>query len=92
MDALYQSRRGGLGENKRSWAIQCALLDHLKRIWKQPDEGIWEVRGGRKHFTYSKIMAWVAFDRAIKSVAEFEMQGPVEEWEAQRAAIRRDAA
>jgi len=87
MDALYQARRGGLRENKRAWAVQCALLDHLKSIWSQPDEGIWEVRGGAKHFTYSKIMAWVAYDRAIKSAAEFGMKGPVEEWEAQRAAI-----
>jgi GH15 family glucan-1,4-alpha-glucosidase len=87
MDALYQARRGGLRENKRAWAVQCALLDHLKEIWGKPDEGIWEVRGGAKHFTYSKIMAWVAYDRAIKSAAEFGMKGPVEEWEAQRAAI-----
>jgi GH15 family glucan-1,4-alpha-glucosidase len=90
MDALYQSRRGELGENKRAWAIQCALLDHLKNIWTEPDEGIWEVRGGPKHFTYSKIMAWVAFDRAIKSAAELGVQGPVEEWEAQRSAIHED--
>ncbi|MEY9753845.1 glycoside hydrolase family 15 protein [Bradyrhizobium yuanmingense] len=87
MDALYQARRGGLRENKRAWAVQCALLDHLKTIWSRPDEGIWEVRGGAKHFTYSKIMAWVAYDRAIKSAGEFGMKGPVEEWEAQRAAI-----
>ncbi|QQO13225.1 glycoside hydrolase family 15 protein [Bradyrhizobium diazoefficiens] len=90
MDALYQGRRGGLRENKRAWTIQCALLDHLKGIWTEPDEGIWEVRGGAKHFTYSKIMAWVAFDRAIKSAAEFGMDGPVETWEAQRAAIHDD--
>ncbi|QQN61471.1 glycoside hydrolase family 15 protein [Bradyrhizobium diazoefficiens] len=90
MDALYQARRGGLRENKRAWAVQCALLDHLKEIWTEPDEGIWEVRGGAKHFTYSKIMAWVAFDRAIRSAAEFGMHGPVKEWEAQRAAIHED--
>lgn len=90
MDALYQARRGGLGENRRAWAVQCALLDHLKEIWTEPDEGIWEVRGGAKHFTYSKIMAWVAFDRAIRSAAEFGMHGPVKEWEAQRAAIHED--
>jgi GH15 family glucan-1,4-alpha-glucosidase len=90
MDALYQARRGGLHENKRAWAIQCALLDHLKGIWTEPDEGIWEVRGGAKHFTYSKIMAWVAFDRAIKSAVEFGMHGPVREWEAHRAAIHED--
>ncbi|MDA9411832.1 glucoamylase [Bradyrhizobium sp. CCBAU 45384] len=90
LDALYQARRGGLPENKRAWAIQCALLDHLKEIWKEPDEGIWEMRGGAKHFTYSKIMAWVAFDRAIKSADEFEMDGPVDDWKVQRAAIQED--
>ncbi|SFJ69904.1 glycoside hydrolase family 15 protein [Bradyrhizobium sp. Gha] len=90
MDALYQARRGGLPENKRAWAVQCALLDHLKGIWTEPDEGIWEVRGGAKQFTYSKMMAWVAFDRAIKSATEFGMKGPVDEWQAQRAAIHDD--
>jgi GH15 family glucan-1,4-alpha-glucosidase len=90
MDALYQARRGGLAENRRAWAVQCALLDHLESIWAEPDEGIWEVRGGPKHFTYSKIMAWVAFDRAIKSAAEFGLQGPIERWEAQRSAIHDD--
>ena len=89
-DALYQARRGGLPENKRAWAIECALLAHLKDIWTEPDEGIWEVRGGRKQFTYSKIMAWVAFDRAIKSATEFGMHGPVEEWKAIRDAIHAD--
>ena len=90
MDALYQSRRGGLRENKRAWAIQCALLDHLKTIWTEPDEGIWEVRGGPKQFTYSKIMAWVAFDRAIKSCTEFGMQGPLNEWKEIRDRIHAD--
>ena len=90
MDALYQARRGGLPENKRAWAIQCALLDHLKTIWDQPDEGIWEVRGGRKQFTYSKIMAWVAFDRAIQSAADFGMKGPVQEWKETRDVIHAD--
>jgi GH15 family glucan-1,4-alpha-glucosidase len=90
MDALYQSRRGGLCENRRAWAIQCSLLDHLKGIWTEPDEGIWEVRGGPKQFTYSKIMAWVAFDRAIKSAAEFGMDGPVDDWKAVREAIHAD--
>ena len=90
MDALYQARCGGLKENKRAWAIQCALLAHLEKIWREPDEGIWEVRGGRKQFTYSKIMAWVAFDRAIKSAEEFGMRAPVEEWKAIRGTIHDD--
>jgi GH15 family glucan-1,4-alpha-glucosidase len=90
MDALYQARRGGLPENKRAWQIQCALLHHLKSVWTEPDERIWEVRGGRRHFTYSKVMAWVAFDRAIKSATEFGMKGPVDEWRKVRAEIHDD--
>jgi GH15 family glucan-1,4-alpha-glucosidase len=90
MDALYQARRGGLPENKRAWAIQRALLAHLQKIWTEPDEGIWEVRGGRKQFTYSKVMAWVAFDRAIKSAEEFGMQAPVAEWKNIRDTIHDD--
>lgn len=90
MDALYQARRGGLPENERAWAVQCALLSHLEETWTEPDEGIWEVRGGRKHFTYSKIMTWVAFDRAIKSAEEFGMDGPADEWKAIREAIHAD--
>ena len=90
MDAFYQARRGGLRENKRAWAVECALLRHLKDIWTEPDEGIWEVRGGPQQFTYSKIMAWVAFDRAIKSATQFGMEGPIEEWKATRAVIHAD--
>ena len=90
MDALYQARRGGVDENSRAWAIQCALLHHLAAIWREPDEGIWEIRGGQRQFTYSKIMAWVAFDRAIKSATEFGMKGPIDQWEKIRAAIYED--
>src|SRR5205085_594399 len=90
MDALYQARRGGLPENGRAWAIQCALLEHLKAVWSEPDEGIWEVRGGRKHFTWSKIMAWVAFDRAVKSAEEFAVAAPLDAWRAVRDAIHAD--
>ena len=60
MDALHQARRGGLDSREEDWAFQRALLEHLDAVWNQPDEGIWEVRGGRAHFTYSKVMAWVA--------------------------------
>src|SRR3954467_7578399 len=90
MDALYLARRGGLHENERAWAVQRALLDHLKGMWTEPDEGIWEVRGGAKQFTYSKIMAWVAFDRAIKSATEFGMEGPLDEWREIRDTIHAD--
>ena len=67
MDALHQAREGGLGGYEAGWDLERELLAHLETIWSQPDEGIWEVRGGREHFTYSKVMAWVAFDRAVKS-------------------------
>jgi GH15 family glucan-1,4-alpha-glucosidase len=90
MDALYQSREGGLAENRRAWAVERALLDHLAKIWTRPDRGIWESRGQSRHFTYSKMMAWVAFDRGIRSAEEFGMTGPVEKWKQLRAAIHRD--
>ena len=90
MDALYQSRRGALDENKRAWAVECVLLEHLLKIWTKPDHGIWETRGKARHFTYSKVMAWVAFDRGIRSSEEFGMKGPVDAWKDARAAIHRD--
>jgi GH15 family glucan-1,4-alpha-glucosidase len=80
LDTLYVARRAGLSENDASWALECALIAHLETIWDQPDDGIWEVRGGRKHFTHSKVMAWVAFDRAVRSCEEFGLSGPIERW------------
>jgi GH15 family glucan-1,4-alpha-glucosidase len=82
MDALHQARRMGLaqGDAGAGWALQCALVKHLEKICDQPDEGIWEVRGPRRHFTHSKVMAWVAFDRAVKGVEQFRLPGPVERW------------
>lgn len=68
LDALYVARRAGLAASSASWSLECGLVAHLETIWQQPDDGIWEVRGGRKHFTHSKVMAWVAFDRAIRWV------------------------
>ena len=61
MDALYQAHRGGLASSAEGWALQQAFLAHLAKIWRQPDRGIWEIRGAPKHFTFSKVMAWVAF-------------------------------
>jgi GH15 family glucan-1,4-alpha-glucosidase len=87
MDALHQARVGGLNHSAAGWKLQTALLARLETIWQQPDEGIWEVRGGRQHFTHSKIMAWVAFDRAIKAMEAFDLPGPGERWRAIRAAI-----
>ncbi len=88
MEALHQARNGGLVNAPESWALQCSVIRHLGEIWQQPDEGIWETRGGRKHFTYSKVMAWVAFDRMIKDAEDHSLEGPVEEWTATRDAIR----
>lgn len=90
MDALYQARRGGLPENEPAWDMECALLQHLASSWRQPDSGIWEVRGEPRHFTYSKMMAWVAFDRGIKSSQEFKLPGPIEAWRRVRDEIHHD--
>jgi GH15 family glucan-1,4-alpha-glucosidase len=90
LDALYVARRSGLSADGASWAVQTALVEHLEAIWQQPDDGIWEVRGGRKHFTHSKVMAWVAFDRAVRSIEEFGLEGPLERWRGVRDQIRRD--
>jgi GH15 family glucan-1,4-alpha-glucosidase len=87
MDALHQARCNGLAASESGWAVQLALLSHLERVWTQPDEGIWEVRGPPRHFTYSKVMAWVAFDRAIKSAKQFDLEGPVERWRTVAAEI-----
>ncbi|ALS62758.1 glycoside hydrolase family 15 protein [Pandoraea norimbergensis] len=80
MDALHQARLGGLTPDDATWEVQTKLVAHLETVWRKPDEGIWEVRGGRQHFTYSKVMAWVAFDRAIKSAERFNLPGPVDHW------------
>lgn len=90
MDALHQARQGGLGAHEVGWDLERALLLHLEKIWTEPDEGIWEVRSGREHFTYSKVMAWVAFDRAIKSAEGHNLPGPVAQWRALRAQIHDD--
>ena len=76
MDALHQARRGGIDKSDDGWAVQIAFLKHLESVWTEPDESIWEVRSGRQHFTYSKVMAWVAFDRAIKSAEEYRSRRP----------------
>ncbi|HEX5127206.1 MAG TPA: glycoside hydrolase family 15 protein [Rhodocyclaceae bacterium] len=90
MDALYQARKGGLPNDEAAWAIQVSLLKHLETLWRQPDEGIWEIRGKRQHFTHSKVMAWVAFDRAIKSIDQFNLKGPRDRWIRIRGEIHAD--
>jgi hypothetical protein len=89
MDALHQARQGGLGANDTGWAIQREFLMHLAKS-ARADEGLWEVRSGREHFTHSKVMAWLAFDRAIRSAEMFKLPGPIEQWRAmQRTHPRR---
>ena len=80
MDVHHQARRSGLSTNESGWPVQLAFLEHLKKIWQEPDEGIWEVRGAPRHFTHSKVMAWVAYDRSIKSAETFGLEGPLDEW------------
>ena len=87
MNALHLARVGGLQADETAWSIQCAMLEHLETIWTEPDEGIWETRGGRQHFTFSKVMAWVAFDRAIRSAEQFGLPGPLDHWRALRETI-----
>jgi len=87
MDALHQARCSGVEAAADAWSLQRALMDFLESAWARPDEGIWEVRGPRRHFTHSKVMAWVAVDRAVKSVERFGLEGPVEGWRQLRARI-----
>lgn len=87
MDTLHLARAAGLEPEPAAWSIQVALLQFLESSWQAPDEGIWEVRGPRRHFTHSKVMAWVAFDRAIKDMERFGLDGPVARWRQVRDAI-----
>jgi GH15 family glucan-1,4-alpha-glucosidase len=80
LDALFQGRARGLPAEAPAWALQRKLLQYLETAWREPDEGLWEIRGPRRHFTHSKVMCWVAFDRAVRSVEEQRLEGPVERW------------
>ena len=87
LDALYHARLSGLEPSKDAWALIRKLLQWLEKGWREPDEGIWEVRGPRRHFTHSKVMAWVAFDRAVRMIEEDGLGGPVDRWRALREEI-----
>ncbi len=87
MDALYLAHQKGLKADEDVWGVQREMLARLEQIWNQPDDGIWEVRGGRQQFTHSKVMAWVAFDRAVRAVEEFGLEGPLEKWRTLRDTI-----
>ena len=88
MDTLHLARRLGVPPSKEAWNLQRALVRFLETDWDKPDEGLWEVRGPRRHFTHSKVMAWVAMDRAVKAVTHYGLSGPVERWRLLRDEIR----
>ena len=87
MDALHQASEAGLAASDDAWALQVALVNHVEKIWRSPDQGLWEVRGAPQHFTHSKVMAWVALDRAIKSAERHSLEGPLDRWRQVRDTI-----
>jgi GH15 family glucan-1,4-alpha-glucosidase len=90
MDSLQLGRRSGLQADENAWRIQKAIMVFLEKHWHEPDEGIWEVRGPRRHFVHSKVMAWVAVDRAIKAVEQFQVEGNVDRWRSLRDQIHKE--
>jgi GH15 family glucan-1,4-alpha-glucosidase len=90
MDALHQARKGKMPEDRNAWHLEVALLTHLEHVYQRPDHGIWEVRGEPQHFTHSKLMAWVALDRAIKSAELCGLEGPLERWSHLRAELHEE--
>jgi GH15 family glucan-1,4-alpha-glucosidase len=88
--ALYLARTTGLPPNEEAWRVTLELIGFLEKAWKQPDEGIWEVRGPRRHFTHSKVMAWLAFDRVIRAVEHLGREGPIERWRSVRREIHEE--
>jgi GH15 family glucan-1,4-alpha-glucosidase len=90
MDAMNVARARGIKTDEQSWRLQRHLVDFVMAHWRDPDEGIWEIRGQRRHFTHSKVMAWVAMDRAVKAVEQFGLEGDVAKWSAVRTEIHDD--
>src|SRR5690606_21762607 len=90
LDATYQGWKMGVEQNGNAWRIESALLSYLETAWREPDEGIWEIRGEPRHFTHSKVMAWVAMDRGVKAIEQFGLEGPVDRWRSVRDAIHRE--
>lgn len=90
MDALHVSRRHGLETNLDAWNLQTALMEFVEHNWEREDEGLWEVRGPRRDFTHSKVMAWVAVDRCIKSAGQFNLKGDLGKWRKLRSRIHED--
>jgi GH15 family glucan-1,4-alpha-glucosidase len=90
IDGLYQTRRYGAPADDNAWSLSLKVLGWLEDGWRQPDAGIWEVRGPLRHFTHSKVMAWVSFDRAVRAIEEWGRVGPLERWRALRDEIHAD--
>jgi GH15 family glucan-1,4-alpha-glucosidase len=90
LDAMYQARRIGIAGDARVWAVEVELMKFVEANCEEPDSGVWEMRGPRRHFTHSKLMAWVAVDRAIKSAEQFGHRGPVAAWRKLRDKICRE--
>jgi GH15 family glucan-1,4-alpha-glucosidase len=90
MDTLYQGRIGGLAPTETAWSLQRVLTEHLTTVWNKTDHGIWEIRGEPRHFTYSKVMAWVALDRAIRTIESGAATGPLQQWREVREKIHAD--
>lgn len=82
LDAMHECWTSGISPGPHGWRLERTLVEHLEGVWQEPDEGIWEVRGPKRHFTHSKMMAWVAVDRAIKGIEQFGLDGPLERWRA----------
>ncbi|MCH0539556.1 glycoside hydrolase family 15 protein [Streptomyces sp. MUM 203J] len=91
LDALHLAREAGMPPERHAWALQLSLLGFLESTWRQPDEGLWEVRGGRRHFVHSKIMAWAAADRAVRTLeADPALPGDPARWRAMRDEVHRE--
>ena len=90
MAAMALARRAGLEETPDSWALQRALVDELAEHWDEPDNGLWEIRGPQRHFTHSRVMVWVAFDRAISAVEDHGLEGSVDRWQEAREKVRHE--
>jgi GH15 family glucan-1,4-alpha-glucosidase len=90
LDATHQAWRQGVPLDDDAWRIDTALVTYLETAWREPDEGIWEVRGPRRHFTHSKMMAWVALDRAVKGIEQFGLEGPLDRWRGVRDTIHEE--
>src|SRR5690606_23822803 len=90
IETLHAAREAKLAPLSEAWRIECVLLAHLEKIWRTPDRGIWEVRSEPRAFTHSRLMCWVAFDRAIESARRFRLEGPIEQWLETRDLIHKD--